>query len=214
MQPVYTWTSQNNKDPPLTGEAPLPGFKSVKIVRRRTNGSSGAGLTSFGVPKTASSIVHSVNGCIPCPANDNHFAYHRHQRLYIRVGITTYQVCKPTRNPGEYRFHLCVRLLATIRDVHPMEVVASRFNPDNWSVNPAHHSVIEAPVLSAQAATFEAFVNTLDPWELDVLRTTTMHVDPNALCDALSHGLRAASDGSVRFMTQGAFGWALSTNHG
>jgi hypothetical protein len=41
-----------------------------------------------------------------------------------------------------------------------------------------------------------------------------MHVDPNALCEALSHGFRAASDGSVRFMTQGAFGWVPSTDHG
>ena len=64
------------------------------------------------------------------------------------------------------------------------------------------------------AETFEAFINTLEPWEIDVLRMTTMHADPNATCEALSYGLRAASDGSVRFLTQGSFGWTLSTDHG
>ena len=41
-----------------------------------------------------------------------------------------------------------------------------------------------------------------------------MHVDPNALCVALSHGFRAASDGSVRLQSQGSFGWVLSTDQG
>jgi hypothetical protein len=40
-----------------------------------------------------------------------HFAYHRQRRLYLRVGVNTYQVCKPTRNPGEYRFTARVRRL-------------------------------------------------------------------------------------------------------
>ena len=43
---------------------------------------------------------------------------------------------------------------------------------------------------------------------------TAMHGDPNTVCNALSHGLRAASDGSVRFLTQGAFGWVLSMDQG
>jgi hypothetical protein len=47
-----------------------------------------------------------------------------------------------------------------------------------------------------------------------MLQMTTMHTDPNATCEALSHGLRAASDGSVRFLTQGSFGWTLSTDQG
>jgi hypothetical protein len=63
--------------------------------------------------------------------------------------------------------------------------------------------------------TFNDFVNTLAPWKIDILRMTKMHLDPNATCEALSlHGLRAASDGSVRLSTQGAFGWALNTDDG
>ena len=57
-------------------------------------------------------------------------------------------------------------------------------------------------------------MSTLHPQEIEVLRMTTMHTDPNALCEALSHGLQTASDGSVRCETQGAFGWAFSTDQG
>ena len=41
-----------------------------------------------------------------------------------------------------------------------------------------------------------------------------MQVDPLALCAALSHGFKSASDGSVRYTTLGAFGWVLSTDQG
>ncbi len=96
-----------------------------------------------------------------------------------------------------------------------MAAAASRLNPDNWQVHPVSHPNIgDLPVALTRAVTFNDFVNTLDPWEIDVLRMTTLRVDPNSLCDSLSHGLRAASDGSVRFTTQGAFGWVLCTDQG
>ncbi|KAI2496026.1 hypothetical protein MHU86_18499 [Fragilaria crotonensis] len=144
-----------------------------------------------------------------------HFAYLHRRRLYIRIGTTTtYQACKPTSHPGEYRFITRVRQMATLKDSHPVLVSVSPLNPDNWQVHPIYHTIIASGREPASGTTFDEFVNTLDPWEIDVLRMTTMHVDPNALCEALSHGLRAASDGSVRFTTQGAFGWVLSTDQG
>jgi hypothetical protein len=100
-----------------------------------------------------------------------------------------------------------VRQLTSLITAHPVTVTASRHNQDNWSVNPTQHPILVAQAVLARAATFADFVNTLDcPWEMDVLMMTTMHVDPHALCAELSHGFRAVSDGSVRFMTQGAFG--------
>jgi hypothetical protein len=75
------------------------------------------------------------------------------------------------------------------------------------------HSIVPAPT-SERSETFADFIETLEPWETDVLRMTSLQVDPNAVCEALSHGFRAASDGSVRFSTQGSFGWALSTDQG
>jgi hypothetical protein len=143
-----------------------------------------------------------------------HFAYLRHRILYIRVGPDTYQVCKPTVISGFFRFHTRVRQYRTINsEATPVLVTIATSNPDHWQVHPTFYPPVPI-ILPARAETFPAFVATLDPWEIDVLRMTTMHVDPNALCVALSHGLRAASDGSVRFLTQGAFGWALSTDQG
>jgi hypothetical protein len=52
-----------------------------------------------------------------------HFAYLRRRRLYIRIGHTsTYQVCKPTRSPGEYCLQPRTRQIATLRDIHPVLV--------------------------------------------------------------------------------------------
>jgi hypothetical protein len=174
--------------------------------------------------KKANSIWSNPDGHLHTPLGpwlyprsrqrQQHFAYHHRRRLYIRVGKTTYQVCTPTRDSGEYRIHPRVRQYATIKfDAKPVSVTVSQRHPDYWCVNP-EMSPIVLDVHHHGNETFEAFVNTLKPWEIDVLRMTTMHVDPNALCEALSRGLRAASDGSVRFLTQGAFGWALSTDQG
>lgn len=99
-------------------------------------------------------------------------------------------------------------------EVTPVSVTTSRYNPDNWYVHSTYYPSIEVRATQARAATFDEFIQTLDPWEIDVLRMTTMHEDPNALCAALSLGFKAASDGSVRFTTQGAFGWVLSTDQG
>ena len=143
-----------------------------------------------------------------------HFAYHKNRRLYIRAGANTYQVCKQTRNHGEYRITTRERRFETLGDVSPVAVIESRHNPDYWCVHPKHNSIIVVQEAPTRAETFDAFVQTLEPWEIDVLRLTVLRVDPKALCAALSHGFRAASDGSVRVTTQGAFGWVLSTDQG
>lgn len=96
----------------------------------------------------------------------------------------------------------------------PIDVNASLNNPDYWSASQVVHPVLVSTPPINQALTFHAYVNTLEPWEIDVLQMTTMQADPTDVCKSLSHGLRPASDGSVRFMTQGAFGWALSTDQG
>jgi hypothetical protein len=98
-------------------------------------------------------------------------------------------------------------------DAIPVEVIASPNDPDYWQINPTHHSHHDVNTPD-RAETFDTFVDTLELWEIDVLRMNTMHADPHAVCEALSHGFRAASDGSVRVTTQGAYGWALSTAQG
>ena len=130
------------------------------------------------------------------------------------MNATQYQVCIPTPISGDFRF--CTRLCqyTTIKpDARPVVVHPSRHNPDHWSTSSEPNGIVPV-VRRDQAMTFAAYVDTLEPWEIDVLRMTTMHGDPNAVCESLSHGLRAASDGSVRFLTQRAFGWVLSTDQG
>ena len=108
-----------------------------------------------------------------------------------------------------------MRRLETLGDVYPVAVTESQHNPDNWCVHPTHFPIVAAQAApSTRAETYDAFVQTLEPWEIDVLQMTIMHVDPHELRVALSNGFKAASDGSVRLTTQGAFGWVLSTNHG
>jgi hypothetical protein len=142
------------------------------------------------------------------------FAYlHCNCRLYVRVRIDQYQICLPTGSPGKYRIHPRVRAYDAVKVMaHPVHVTVSAANPDFW-VDPQMHSILP-PSPTDRFTTFEEFVDTLEPWEIDVLRMTTLLVEPTALCETLLSGFRAASDGSVRLMTQGSFGWVLRTDHG
>jgi hypothetical protein len=84
-----------------------------------------------------------------------------HTKVYSTVhydsGFNAYWELKCTESielPGKYRFDTRVRHMATLRHIHLVQVIACRFNPEHWSINPAHHSIIEAPILSVRAATF------------------------------------------------------------
>ena len=60
--------------------------------------------------------------------------------------------------------------------------------------------------------TFAAFVQTLPLWEVEVLQMMELSCDAFAVSEALSHGVRAVSDGSVWDDEQGAFGWIISND--
>jgi hypothetical protein len=62
--------------------------------------------------------------------------------------------------------------------------------------------------------TFAAFVQTLPLWEVEVLQMMELSCDAFAVSEALSHGVRAVSDGSVWDDEQGAFGWIISNDIG
>lgn len=59
-------------------------------------------------------------------------------------------------------------------------------------------------------STFSSFIDSLDPWENDLLRNTRMNVDPRLAVLELQNNFLAGSDGSSKFQTQGAFGWVVS----
>ena len=58
--------------------------------------------------------------------------------------------------------------------------------------------------------TFETFVQTLTPWESELLHMLNVTCDAFAASEALSHGVRAVSDRSVWDEHQGAFGGSIS----
>ena len=64
------------------------------------------------------------------------------------------------------------------------------------------------------AGTFNEFIDTLPEWEQELLSHTQMTTDAFAVGVALEHGIRAVSDGSEWFKTQGSFGWMLSSDLG
>ena len=69
-------------------------------------------------------------------------------------------------------------------------------------------------ITMAATATFEAYIDTLDPWKIDILSHVTMDVDPFTLCLEAQTNLRAVSDGSTLPTGSASFGWILSTQQG
>ncbi|KAI2499304.1 hypothetical protein MHU86_15148 [Fragilaria crotonensis] len=76
------------------------------------------------------------------------------------------------------------------------------------------HSTNDVPSRSIPAATFAQFVSSLPLWEAELLHNVDLAEDPFTVSDALSHGIRAVSDGSVWTDNQGAYGWMLSSDLG
>ncbi|KAI2503536.1 hypothetical protein MHU86_10918 [Fragilaria crotonensis] len=83
---------------------------------------------------------------------------------------------------------------------------------EEWTV--VERSVVRVPHHLVHAATFEQYVEDLEPWEYDLLSRTNLPTDPFSVGLALSQGVRGVSDGSVWLKQMGAFGWTLSTDLG
>lgn len=63
-------------------------------------------------------------------------------------------------------------------------------------------------------STFDQYIRNLEPWETELLTHIDLPEDPFTISDALSHGVRGVSDGSVWLKQMGAYGWILSTDMG
>ena len=62
--------------------------------------------------------------------------------------------------------------------------------------------------------TFRHFLNSLDPWESDLLQHVRLTLDPRYTCFELHQYFYAGTDGSVKYNTEGAFGWVVATPEG
>jgi hypothetical protein len=63
-------------------------------------------------------------------------------------------------------------------------------------------------------ATFDDYLLTLDAWEYDLLRHSTLFADAFTINDDLRTSFLAGSDGSETYSTDGAFGWMISNGSG
>ena len=144
------------------------------------------------------------------------FAYTYRRSLFVRIEDGQYKVF---RHQGHNLFRPAFTsptrsYLQLPPRARPAEVHAS-FLHSKWKLlgTPSPH-FRRSFIPPSATATFDLYVNTLEPWEIDLLRQVTLEVDPYSLCLELTPGFRAVSDGSAKFQTTGSFGWVISTSDG
>ena len=71
-----------------------------------------------------------------------------------------------------------------------------------------------SPVPPSRVATFDMYVDTLDPWEKDLLQHHTLFADAFTICWTAQVNLRVVSDGSAHPPSKASFGWMMSNREG
>lgn len=139
-----------------------------------------------------------------------HQAYRLHRRLWVRVHEQFMQ-CRLSAD-GDDVYHY-TNNLCSWQDIAgeslPVDVLPA--SPTTWRVSRASSIFIPKVV---HPATFDQYVQTLAPWEAELLSHMDCSTDAFTISEALTHGLRGVSDGSVWLKQMGAYGWILSTDVG
>jgi hypothetical protein len=84
-----------------------------------------------------------------------------------------------------------------------------------WSILRSPGISSKNPIPPPVASTFATLVSRLPKWEAELLSHVEFAEDPHMVTEALSHGLRAASDGSswpLDIGRQGSYGWIMTTD--
>jgi hypothetical protein len=98
-------------------------------------------------------------------------------------------------------------------DVYPIS--AHDCSAGTWRVRRLHHSGAQYQIIpNAPNLDFKIFTANLEPWEEELLHFIQISTDVCTLCGKLNNGFSATSDGSVRYKTNGSFGWIISTEDG
>lgn len=151
----------------------------------------------------------------PQASRFQYFAYKYRRSLFIRVSTDEYATF---RQHGEYSFRP-----SSAQSVRPYARIPSRASPAEvasasnglWNLTGIpSKSLRQACTPPSATATFDLFIETLEPWETELLRQVTTTVDPYTLCLELTPGFRAVSDGSVTRGQHGSFGWVVSSLKG
>ncbi len=142
------------------------------------------------------------------------FAYKYRRSLFIRTDSDQYEVfhqhgIHSFRPSSSSPAHPYISLPDNTRSVEVKLCSTSGL----WQLppSPRFHSPIIPP---SATATFNLFITTLSPWEINLLRHVTLVVNPFSLCLELTPGFRAASDRSIKNRTHGSFGWVISSLDG
>ncbi len=159
--------------------------------------------------------LHQVLGRWLLPIHNqrmSHIAYRYKDKAYIRQPLGEYQVCQLVPHNGP-------AWISTSRHVEwdrlpamstPVEIQYE--GQERWFQ--VAQSFIAPASTESIISTFEEYIPSLETWESDLLQHTELFMDPYSVSVTLSHGLRVVSDGSEKYGTQGAFGWALSDDRG
>jgi hypothetical protein len=93
------------------------------------------------------------------------------------------------------------------------EVILSSNN--KWHVGHTAWSCLPKRLLQPSVtATFDIFIETLQPWERDLFCHHILHADPYTIRLDTQVELRVVSDGSAHPPYVASFGWMSSTHHG
>ena len=140
---------------------------------------------------------------------NRHFSYWSRNKLWIR-NDTGYVQCNQVAHNTFKESHTVNTWEQIPAEATPMEVQPT--SPRHWRWTTATCVLTQS---APTAGTFQEFIDTLPEWERELLSYTKMATDAYAVGAALEHGIRAVSDGSEWFKTQGSFGcWMLSTDIG
>ena len=143
---------------------------------------------------------------------NSHFAYRKHNKLWIRNQDNTYQRYRIQHLDDANRTNKVVSRDAIPSTATPIEVTLH--DRGHWQITHPGFHISTTRVVPSAIATFDAYIETLDPWEVDLLRHISMDVDPFTVCLEAQTNFRAVSDGSALPTGSASFGWILSTRHG
>jgi hypothetical protein len=144
--------------------------------------------------------------------HQRHFSYWSDcGHLWIRLSNDRYLQCNLIQAPYYYRETEVEREWTQLpRKSIPM--LAIQHQKGQWKGTQTSSIIDHRPI--PVAATFLQYVATLPPWEAEILHYVELEADAYTVSEALSHGIRAVSDGSDWHQIQGSFGWAMSNDIG
>ncbi|KAI2503117.1 hypothetical protein MHU86_11308 [Fragilaria crotonensis] len=152
---------------------------------------------------------HSKERRIQC------LAYQYDNILAVRKEGTQYNAC-PQEDGRDFtdNLHNPLRIIH-YKDIpeHAQPVTVILRNATTWRITQVTQTLRPAPPITY--GTFEEFIDTLDPWEKDLLQHHDLSPDPFPVSLELQTQFFAGSDGSEKYGDKEvAFGWAISTAFG